>query len=62
MELTRLFTMGSRWYATLKDGNLTIGGMFGAPTEFPATMSREAVLAAIRAKTPSVTINLPVEA
>jgi hypothetical protein len=56
MKLTKLTVMGSRWYATLTEGNLTIGGLFGAPTEFPATMTREAVIAAIKQKTPYIVI------
>ena len=52
MELTRLYTMGSRWYATVRDGNLTNT----APTEFPATMRRVNVLKAIRSRTPDIAI------
>lgn len=56
-ELVKLFTMGSRWYAGIRDGNITIGGLFGAPTAFPATMTRDEVLAEMRRRTPDLQIN-----
>jgi len=57
VKLLKLFKMGSRWYASVQDGNFTMGGFFGAPTMFPATMSREAVLAAMQRATPELDVS-----
>lgn len=56
MKVSNLHIIGSRWYVTYVDGNLTIGGLFGAPTDFPATMTRDEVIAAIKRLTPEVEI------
>lgn len=58
MKITKLHVMGSRWYATFVDGNLTIGGFFGAPTNFPASMTRQQVLDAIKQQTPEIDIEV----
>jgi hypothetical protein len=55
--LTRLFTMGSRWYATYREGNLTIS----APTSFSRTMTRAEVIAATRRLTPGLIVAPEVE-
>lgn len=36
---------------------LTIGGLFGAPTAFPASMPREDVISAIRKLSPEVDVS-----
>jgi hypothetical protein len=59
MTLIKLHTLGGRWYAGIREGNLTIGGLFGAPTAFPASMSRDDVIAAIKRSTPEIEIELP---
>lgn len=59
MRLTKLHVMGSRWYAIVVDGNLTIGGMFGAPTAFPSSMPRSEVIAAMRRLTPELVVETP---
>lgn len=56
MTLIKLHAMGSRWYATVRDGNLTIGGLFGAPTQFPSTMARDEVIAAMLRLTPDLEV------
>lgn len=55
-QLISLNRMGSRWYAGYREGNLTIGGMFGAPTCFPAAMTRDEVIAEITRQTPDIEI------
>ncbi len=57
-ELIKLHTMGPRWYAGYREGNITIGGMFGAPTIFPRTMSKDEVIAEIKKQDPDIVINI----
>lgn len=51
-KLTALSILGSRWYATYVDGNIS----YKAPTVFSRSLPREQVIVEIRRRTPEVEI------
>jgi hypothetical protein len=54
MTLTKLHKMGSRWYATVVDGNMTSS----APTCYHSSLTQAQVLKDIRKRSPDMEIKL----